>query len=82
MTFRELEKLVLANGWRRRRYIESSCAVSTEASGLEIVHAFFWKEKIEMISGYPACFNKEKSGGYSVIFPDLNHLATCGDTLD
>lgn len=20
--------------------------------------------------------------GYSVIFPDLNHLATCGETLD
>ena len=35
-----------------------------------------------MISAYPACFYKEKSGGYSVIFPDLNHLATCGDTLD
>lgn len=31
---------------------------------------------------YPACFYKEKEGGYSVIFPDLNHLATCGDTLD
>lgn len=34
------------------------------------------------LSAYPACFYKEKEGGYSVIFPDLNHLATCGDTLD
>jgi predicted RNase H-like HicB family nuclease len=35
-----------------------------------------------MIHVYPACFYKEKEGGYSVIFPDLNHLATCGDTLE
>lgn len=35
-----------------------------------------------MLSVYPACFYKEKDGGYSVIFPDLNHLATCGDTLE
>ena len=34
-----------------------------------------------MMTIYPACFYKEKDGGYSVIFPDLNHLATCGDTL-
>lgn len=34
-----------------------------------------------MLSAYPACFIKENSG-YSVIFPDLNHLATCGHTLD
>lgn len=34
-----------------------------------------------MLSAYPACFIKEKNG-YSVIFPDLNHLATCGATLD
>lgn len=34
-----------------------------------------------MLSNYPACFFKEENG-YSVIFPDLNHLATCGDTLD
>ncbi len=34
-----------------------------------------------MLSVYPACFYKEKEGGYSVIFPDLNHLATCGDNL-
>ena len=34
-----------------------------------------------MLSVYPACFYKEKEGGYSVIFPDLNKLATCGDTL-
>ena len=35
-----------------------------------------------MMSLYPACFYKEKSGGYSVIFPDLDHLSTCGDTLE
>lgn len=34
-----------------------------------------------MLSAYPAVFIKEESG-YSVIFPDLNHLATCGKTLD
>ncbi len=34
-----------------------------------------------MLSMYPACFFKEE-GGYSVIFPDLNDLATCGDTLE
>lgn len=34
-----------------------------------------------MLSIYPACFFKEESG-YSVIFPDLNWLATCGDTTE
>ena len=34
-----------------------------------------------MLSAYPACFIKEKNG-YSIIFPDLNDLATCGSTLD
>lgn len=34
-----------------------------------------------MLSMYPACFYKEKEGGYSVIFPVLG-TATCGDTLD
>lgn len=34
-----------------------------------------------MLSIYPACFCKEENG-YSVIFPDLNWLATCGDTLN
>ncbi len=34
-----------------------------------------------MLSAYPACFFKEENG-YSVIFPDLNYLATCGDTLN
>lgn len=34
-----------------------------------------------MLSAYPACFAKEENG-YSVIFPDLNYLSTCGDTLD
>lgn len=34
-----------------------------------------------MLSAYPACFYKEK-GGYSVIFPDLNYLSTCGKDLN
>lgn len=34
-----------------------------------------------MLSIYPACFYKEENG-YSVIFPDLNYLATCGDDMD
>lgn len=35
-----------------------------------------------MLSAYPACFFKEENNAYSVIFPDLNYLATCGETLD
>jgi len=34
-----------------------------------------------MLSAYPACFLKEDAG-YSVVFPDLNYLSTCGETLD
>ena len=34
-----------------------------------------------MLSMYPACFFTE-GDGYSVIFPDLNWLATQGDTLE
>lgn len=34
-----------------------------------------------MLSAYPACFFKEDSG-YSVVFPDLDWLSTCGGTLD
>ena len=34
-----------------------------------------------MLSVYPACFYKEENG-YSVIFPDLNYLSTCGTTLE
>ena len=34
-----------------------------------------------MLSAYPACFIKEDNG-YSVIFPDLDNMATCGQTLD
>lgn len=37
---------------------------------------------ISMLSAYPACFYKEHEGNYSVVFPDLDHLATCGDTLE
>lgn len=35
-----------------------------------------------MLSAYPACFYKEDEGGYSVIFPDLDHLSTCGNTFE
>ena len=31
-----------------------------------------------MLVVYPAIFYKEKNGSYSVVFPDLNHLATDG----
>lgn len=34
-----------------------------------------------MLTIYPACFYKE-GNGYSVIFPDLNWLSTCGETLE
>ena len=34
-----------------------------------------------MVYVYPAIFYKEETGGYSVIFPDLNELATQGDDL-
>lgn len=34
-----------------------------------------------MLSAYPACFIKEQKG-YSVVFPDLDYLATCGSTLE
>ncbi len=34
-----------------------------------------------MLSAFPACFFKEEQG-YSVVFPDLNYLATCGGTLE
>ena len=34
-----------------------------------------------MLTVYPACIYKEASG-YSIVFPDLNYLATCGDTLE
>lgn len=34
-----------------------------------------------MLTMYPACFFKENNS-YSVVFPDLNWLSTCGETLD
>lgn len=34
-----------------------------------------------MVTVYPAYFYKEEDGGYSVVFPDLNYLATQGDDL-
>ena len=35
-----------------------------------------------MLSMYPACFFQENDGGYSVVFPDLNYLATQGDSFE
>lgn len=35
-----------------------------------------------MLSIYPACFYEEENGGYSVVFPDLNFLATQGETQE
>lgn len=35
-----------------------------------------------MLSMYPACFYKEKEGGYSVLFPDFDGAGTCGNTFD
>lgn len=34
-----------------------------------------------MLSVYPAVFFEEENG-YSVIFPDLNYLSTCGETFN
>ena len=34
-----------------------------------------------MLVVYPAIFYKEKDGSYSVVFPDLNHLATDGSNF-
>lgn len=34
-----------------------------------------------MLSVYPACFYHDEDG-YSVIFPDLNWLSTCGSTFE
>ena len=34
-----------------------------------------------MISVYPGIFVQDTQGRYTVIFPDLNHLATCGDDM-
>ena len=34
-----------------------------------------------MLSTYPAVFIKEEDG-YSVVFPDLDYLSTCGDDLN
>lgn len=35
-----------------------------------------------MLSLYPAIFYREKTGRFSVVFPDLNHLATCGEDIN
>ena len=35
-----------------------------------------------MLSIYPAYFYKENDGGYTVILPDWNNAATCGDDFN
>lgn len=35
-----------------------------------------------MLSIYPACFYKEKEGGYSVLFPNFDGAGTCGETFE
>lgn len=35
-----------------------------------------------MLSMYPACFFREEDDSYAVIFPDLNWLATQGETFE
>lgn len=35
-----------------------------------------------MKCAYPACVYKEKSNQYAIVFPDLDNLATCGETLE
>lgn len=39
-------------------------------------------EKMNKLYNYPAIFYREDDGRFSVIFPDLNHLATYGVDLD
>lgn len=34
-----------------------------------------------MKCSYPVCIYKENTGKYSIVFPDLNNLATFGDNL-
>ena len=34
------------------------------------------------LTSYPAIFYKEKNGEYSVVFPDLNNISTCGNNLN
>lgn len=38
--------------------------------------------KMNKLYNYPAIFFKEDDGGYSVIFPDLKGVSTCGNNLD
>lgn len=37
---------------------------------------------MKKLTSYPAIFYKEDDGGYSVIFPDLKGVSTCGDDLE
>lgn len=46
-----------------------------------MLRKYFILGGIYILSAYPAFFFKEENG-YSVIFPGLNHLANCGETLD
>lgn len=67
----------------------NDCRVSTaiqlaDALGItldELCKVSMPEKTVPALSIYPACFCKEENG-YSVFFPDLNWLATCGDNLE
>lgn len=35
-----------------------------------------------MLTMYPAVFYEYRDGTYAVVFPDLHHLSTCGDSFE
>lgn len=86
-------KLVELSGVPRRTIQEienrNDCRVSTaihlaDALGItldELCKVSIPEKTAPALSIYPACFCKEENG-YSVFFPDLNWLATCGDNLE
>lgn len=52
------------------------------ALNLHVLYAIIMLQGgVSMLSIYPACFFYE-CNGYSIVFPDLNWLSTCGDTLE
>lgn len=40
-----------------------------------------FERTIIMLSVYPAIFYQEDENNISVVFPDLNHLSTCGENM-
>ena len=60
-----------------KRIIEKDGGINYETSRPEAIGQGGWT----MLTIYPACFYHEEDG-WSVIFPDLNDLATEGDTFE